>query len=410
VEVEVRDMAVGGEAVAIGPEGVVLVAGAAPGERIRISGLRRSGGVARARLEEVIRPSEVRIEPICPLAGRCGGCPWMHLEVQARRALKKEFVADALKRSGHLADVRFHAAPQEVGWRRRARLSWADGILGYRGRRSRRPVDVPSCAVLTAPLEAALRLLRTTLLGELRGSGEISLAEADGQASIVVRPESPAGAAAYSACESMAAAPGVAGVALMDPDSPAPATWGAPVDTTPAPDGLPLQAAAGGFSQANAAVNSALVQVVRDVAETDDASVLELYAGAGNLTVALAPRARKYVAVEENADATEACRGNLRARDIQGVRVVATDASTPPKGRFDVVVLDPPRTGARDALPGILKARPKRIVYVSCDPKTLERDLRILGPEDWCVTAAHGFDMFPQTAHVEAVVKLERVR
>ncbi len=402
-------MAVGGEAVAVGPAGVVLVPGAAPGEHVRIEDVRRSGGVLRGRLGEVLSPSEVRVEPPCPLASTCGGCPWMHLDVEARRAYKAGFLAEALRRAGHERTPRFHASPTEIGWRRRARLTWRGPSLGFRGRRSKAVVDVPRCLVLTPALQRGLDLVRSALSPALGSSGWMTLVEGAQGVSVVVHPDDLPSPGLFGACEGLARRVEIGGVSLWSPDAGAPATWGAPSDTMPALDGGVVEAHAGGFSQAHAAINVAMVRVVAELADTADASVLELYAGAGNLTTALAPDARRYVAVEADPQASEDCRRNLAARGVQGVRVSAGGAASPPKGRFDVVVLDPPRTGAREALAGVLAARPQRIVYVSCDPPTLGRDLAALG-EGWRVTAAHGFDMFPQTAHVEAVVRLDRRR
>lgn len=406
-------MAVGGEAAATTPDGaVVLVAGGAPGERLRIGDVRRSGGVLRGRIEEVLSASDERRSPSCPLLDRCGGCPWMHLTEGAQARLKAGFVHDALLRSGAVRQggvtVEFHDAPAGLGWRRRARLRWTRGKLGFRGRRSRQVTDVPTCGVLTPALDAALKTLRTMVVPHLQGEGEVRLALGPSGASVILRPEGDQPANLYAACERLAEAPGVAGVELVDAAAGSAARWGAVEDVMTTADGLGLRAAAGGFSQANDAVNQALVAVVAELADPGDASVLELYSGAGNLTAMLAAKARRYVAVESDAEAVQACRDNLARRGIRGVKLHVADASAPVAGRFDVVVLDPPRTGAKDALPVVLNARPKRIVYVSCDPKTLQRDLTLLAAQGWEVTAAHGFDMFPQTAHVEAAVRLDR--
>jgi 23S rRNA (uracil1939-C5)-methyltransferase len=136
--------------------------------------------------------------------------------------------------------------------------------------------------------------------------------------------------------------------------------------------------------------------------------VLELFAGHGNFSVALAAQASELRAVESDQQAAEACRQNLRERKLGHARVVCDDAARGAQGRthVDVVVLDPPRTGARAALSAIVARRPKRIVYVSCDGATLRRDLGELAASGYRVDAAAAFDMFPQTSHLEAVVRL----
>jgi 23S rRNA (uracil1939-C5)-methyltransferase len=181
---------------------------------------------------------------------------------------------------------------------------------------------------------------------------------------------------------------------------------GDPREVTEGADGEPLVGPAFGFSQANAVVNRALAERVLALAEPEGQRVLELYAGHGNLSVCLAPRARSFVAVEQSEAAASACRDNLARRELNG-RVIAADAASGARhGEADVVVLDPPRKGAREALGAIVAARPKRIVYVSCDLATLKRDLGELRSAGFAVREAFAFDMFPQTAHLETVVLL----
>ncbi len=135
-------------------------------------------------------------------------------------------------------------------------------------------------------------------------------------------------------------------------------------------------------------------------------SALELYAGHGNLTVAIAPRVGTLVAVEQDREAVSAMQQNVADRPIQ-VKVVCEDAGAYPEGRYDTVILDPPRGGAREPLERLGRG-PKRIVYVSCHPATLGRDVAELATRGFSVKSARGFDLFPQTPHVEALVVLER--
>jgi 23S rRNA (uracil1939-C5)-methyltransferase len=174
-------------------------------------------------------------------------------------------------------------------------------------------------------------------------------------------------------------------------------------------DAVPMLAPVHAFAQANAAANALLVARVAELAEPDGARVLELFAGHGNLTVALAT-ARALTALELDRDAVAALRENLSARGHTHVQVVEADASRLPRDAFDVVVLDPPREGAREAL-AVLSTRapaPERIVYVSCDPSTLARDLGLLAAAGYRPDAASVVDMFPQTAHLESLVRLRK--
>ena len=155
-------------------------------------------------------------------------------------------------------------------------------------------------------------------------------------------------------------------------------------------------------------MNRALVARVAELARTEGMRVLELYAGSGNLTLALAPGSESYTAVEQSPDAVLALRTNLAARDLR-VKVVESDvAKALAGGPVDVVVLDPPRTGAPSVLATLAQRKPKRVIYVSCDPATLGRDVAELLTRGYVVTWAEAFEMFPQTADLESVVQLER--
>ncbi len=337
----------------------------------------------------------------------------MIASLDAQRRWKLRFVADAV---GPLAvPVAIEGVGAPLGYRRRARMVFRGGrgaCLGYRGRRSSVVVDTDDCAVLAPELEAALGAVRRSLLPRLAGEGEVHLALSQRgparEAVVVVSSEAAQGTAVFEACAALATVPGIAGVALRAGGAVAPALWGDPREHTVGADGLPLIGAVAGFSQAHAGVNAALVAHVVRLAGAAGQRVLELYAGHGNLTVALAPGAAALVAVESDAAAVAACRENLARRGLTAVRVVAADAGAFDGGPADVVVLDPPRAGARDALEAIARRRPQRIVYVSCDTATLGRDLARFRALGYAPDEAVALDMFPQTAHVESVVRLVR--
>jgi 23S rRNA (uracil1939-C5)-methyltransferase len=231
------------------------------------------------------------------------------------------------------------------------------------------------------------------------------MALASSQVALSIHAESMQPPEAYAAAAALAERPEIAGISPHAGEGTAPARFGDPREGAAGLDGEPMRASVAGFAQANDVVNRALVAEAVALAEADGATVLELYAGAGNLTVPLARRASKLVAVEVVKDALDASRETLEARGLSATLVHAK-AEDAPRGRFDVVLLDPPRIGAAEAIPRVVEARPKRVVYVSCDPGTLARDLRALGEAGYVVDFAAGFDMFPRTVHVEALVRL----
>jgi 23S rRNA (uracil1939-C5)-methyltransferase len=299
-------------------------------------------------------------------------------------------------------------SPDALGYRRRARLAWHGSIMGYRAFRSKRVVDIDECVVLGEPLRAAWREARRCLGPSLRGEGEIQL-ELTGanQVALSLHSAEDQPPATYRACEELMQQPVIASITLRAAGAGHAARWG-DLEIVVQMDAGSIRGPAGGFFQANDGVNTELVRRVVDLAEPDGERVLELFAGIGNFTIGLAARAAVLLAVERDRRAVEACRANLRHLGLRA-RVVTGDANRPPEGRFDVVVLDPPRQGAKalfeDAglLPG-----PKRVIYVSCDTATLGRDLRLATSRGYRVDRIVGFDMFPQTAHLESVVRLVR--
>ena len=411
----VRDIVPSGDAVIETSQGIVFSRGGLVGEAVQLSLEPKSGRVRRARIVAIEQASAERVQPPCAYVERCGGCCLMHASLAEQRALQQRFLRDALLKAGapSTLETRFTSSDQTLGYRRRARLSFRKlrGVmqLGFRRERSHDVIDIDRCLVLAAPLQAALGRLRTSVAPLLEGEGELSLAVGRGGAAVVViRSAQPQSPALYTACAGLVDGEGISGAALYVAGTSKPAVFGDPREWSEGFDGLPLEGTIGGFSQAHAAINRALVQRVRELAQPTGMRVLELYAGAGNFTVALAPEAQSYVAVEQAPDAVAALKQNLAARSIVAKVVEGDVAQKLVGGPLDVVVLDPPRTGAPGVLVALSVRKPKRIVYVSCDPATLGRDVGELLTRGYALRFAEAFEMFPQTADLESVVLLER--
>ncbi len=393
--------------------GLVFVRGVLPDEQVRVRLLPKKGRMQRAQLVRVEGASEARLEPLCKHAARCGGCPLMHADLSLQRRIKLKFLRNALDRAGVPADLEIASlnADQTLEYRRRARLSFhAHGKraeLGFKREHSGQVVDIDVCAVLTPALGRALHELRAELTDKLAGEGELSLAlgKHDG-AVCVIHAASPQPPSLYSACAALIERRTLAGIALYAAGVRTPATFGDPTEWSLAGDGLAMRGTLGGFSQAHATMNEALVHKVAEWAEPRAARVLELYAGHGNLTVSLAVDALSYTAIEQDGAALEAARENLALRSLTAKLVCADALQWTVKGPIDVVVLDPPRLGAPGLLTKLVAAKPKRIVYVSCDPATLGRDLSEATSRGYRVDRVACVEMFPHTADLETVARL----
>ncbi|MFZ1865129.1 MAG: methyltransferase domain-containing protein [Polyangiales bacterium] len=410
VEGEVRAIARGGDAVVDTPRGIVLVPGALPGERIELEPTPSKRGAGRGRLKRIVRQSDLRRDAPCPVASRCGGCPLMIAGASLQRDIKLGFLSDACRDLPGAEDTiaEWVESPEDLGYRRRARLAWHHGTMGYRSFRSTRVTDVADCMILKEPLQMAWSTARRYLASSLQGEGELQL-ELTGTDRVVVSLQSVGHQppAAYEACEELAKHPVIAAVSLRTADAEHAARWGNPEIVFEGHAGS-LRGPAGGFFQANDGVNVELVRKVLELAEPDGKRVLELHSGIGNFTLGLAARAAALVAVERDPRAVRACQANLRRLGLRA-RVIVGDANRPPKGPFDVVVLDPPRQGAKTLFEeGGLLPGPKRVIYVSCDTATLARDLRLATSKGYRIDKVIAFDMFPHTAHLESAVRLVR--
>ncbi len=408
---DVRAVGRGGDAVVETTQGVVLVPGALPGERVEVALTSSKRGAARGRLTRVLRAAAERRAPPCVEAQRCGGCPLMIASPELQRDIKQGFLRDACRGLPGADDTELQwvASPADFGYRRRARLAWHHETIGYRQLHSKRVTDIGECIVLMEPLRAAWNAVRECLVSSLSGAGEIQLQLTRADRVVVdLHANHDQPPRLFEACEALCARPVIAGVTLQTSHVGQPATWGETHVVSQVGEGGALEGPSGAFSQANDGVNAKLVAAVVQLAEPAECRVLELHCGIGNFTVGLAAHAKTLVAIEQDPDAVAACQGNLKRSGLRA-RVAIGDASRPPKGRYDVVVLDPPRQGAKalfensDVLPG-----PKRVVYVSCDTATLARDLHLVTAKGYRIDRLIGFDMFPQTAHLESLVRLVR--
>lgn len=394
VELEVTALAAGGDAVGRDAGGrVTFVAGAAPGERVRARIVETHKSFARAELVEVLAASPARVAAPCPLARArtCGGCPWMHVAPEAQLAAKQELAAGALRkliaRGLELAPPLAPVPP--LRWRRRARFHLGDGAIGLDAPRSRRVTDVAACLQLDARLEAALVAVRAALASTVEGRGELHLALGHrGDVHVVIE-----AAVAPAVADALVGRAGIAGVVV-----PGHTAGAAAIELEPG-----LVGPADAFAQASEAGNRALIdEVVAAVAPAPGMRVLELFAGSGNFTRPLVAAGAEVVANDaRQADRPIAGVDFRVGRADEVVRRLAGE-------RFDSVLLDPPRTGAKDAVSALPAIAAPSVIYVACDAATLARDLEILDRAGWSPRRARVLDLMPQTAHLEIVAVAER--
>jgi 23S rRNA (uracil1939-C5)-methyltransferase len=415
----IASLAPGGDGVAFveidNERRAVFVPHSAPGDRVGLE-IDPSRRPARGRVLRLESPGADRVEPACAWSTRCGGCDWMHLSVGAQQREHVAHLRAALPAAWRDVAIGSSAAAAPLAYRTRARVHVqctprGRVVVGMHEARTREPVEVETCAVLEPSLERARRELAAIFAGS-RGGGDVQMALGTKRAAVLdVRWEGELAHDAFGRLEQAVKDGTLAGAQITVGSATRPARIGDPTPWMTGADGQALRLAPGGFGQATESMNATLAtHVAETVRPWNVDKAVELFAGAGNLSVLLARETSEIACVESNRDSCAAARENLSARGLTTARVVEADADAYVWGRATrLVVLDPPRTGARAVAERLAASRVWHVVYVSCDSQTLGRDLGILS-ETYEPVAVTAFEMFPQTSHVEAVVALQRRR
>jgi 23S rRNA (uracil1939-C5)-methyltransferase len=444
VTVDVTDLAFGGEGVARAGGYVVFVPGGVPGDRAEVRLTQVRPRFARGTIERVERPSPLRTEPPCPYFGRCGGCRLQHVQYGAQLAFKQRQVGDCLARLGGLPDVPIApilGAPEVYGYRNKMEFTFAEAegraIVGlHEAERYDAILDVERCLLQSDGMNAVLAevrafvrergwsvyrqdteegLLRFLMLREGRATGEtmVNLVTA-----------SPDVAAARALADRLRArCASVTSVVLnVNPKKAAVAVG---IEEHPIAGNatirerlgaLTFSISANSFFQTNTRQAERLFGIVTEYAGLEGhETVLDLYAGTGAISLLLARRARAVYGIELAAGAIEDAARNARENGITNCTFLPGEVrhvlpALVARGvRADVVVADPPRPGFHPkALRSLAALAAPRVVYVSCNPATLARDLAVLCGAGYRVTAVQPVDMFPHTPHIEVVVRIER--
>lgn len=391
-ELKVESLAHGGEGLARHQGRVVFLRGVAPGDRVEAE-LSGEGRFEHARLLRVLQPGPARVQADCRIVDRCGGCSLQQVDYASQLAAKQQLTADALERIGGFARGSYELAPivpspRQFHYRRRARMHRAAGRRwGFAQARSGRVEPVDIC-LLFEPLLQEL----ADLLGDLPGATDAGLLVGAGKGAIDLRGAVSRKSAAKLLEHRLVKGVTFAGGALGDPV----------IADAPLPNGARLRARPDTFAQANrSAVPLLQAEVLRALQGAE--RILELFCGSGTLTLPLLPR--DVTAVEGAGPSLQLLRKSADQAGL-AVKLIAGDAAQVARAetsRFDAALLDPPRTGALEAVRALAALRPPRVVYVSCDAPTLARDGTALAAAGYALVKAVPLDLFPQTAHFEVV-------
>jgi 23S rRNA (uracil1939-C5)-methyltransferase len=390
-EVTIEKLVYGGDGLArIGTQ-AVFVPFTAPGDRLRVRIVESGRNFARAVIEELLEPAPERRAPPCPHFGVCGGCQLQHLNYPTQLRAKAEFVRESLRRLGGLewtGEIQTRAAG-ELGYRARAEIKVQHNLkgrprLGYFKAGTHEVCEVSDCPILLPAANRELQRLHAE--PSLIPSGATRVHLTAGDDAVIVTPAT--------------------GENEKTPEIDALGTAHQRIA------GFVYGFGVRSFFQSNRLLVEDLVRTV--INEHSGKFVVDLYAGVGLFTLPLAQRFAQVCAVEGNRMAAQHGVDNVRANGVTNVRYEAVSVEawlkykTADWPRPDLVVLDPPRAGAGKVVVERLAAlAPPRLVYVSCDPATLARDVKLLTAYGYVLNAVTVLDMFPQTFHVETVVELE---
>lgn len=409
--IRIERLAAGGDGIGKLEDGrTVFVPRSAPGDLIEPADLKLHKRFARARIGRLVEPGPGRVAPKCGHydRDRCGGCQWQHLEVERQRSAKSAIIGDALRRLGRLEVADPEVVPAERGFGYRTKITLARGRNGALGLHQEGEPDrifqLERCELIDPRLQEVWEGLRP-LQGQLPQELDRLVLRLDRSGDVHAIIET-SGTRVWDARPLGASSPRRLVI------------WWRPEGGSPrVVAGAPGALAGGGRSAYPATVFEQVNPVMGDqvrawaVAQAGDVRgkhCWDLYAGIGETTAMLVGQGATVESVEGDRRAVEQAEKHpvLRASGIPPIAGRVEDEIGKLKAP-DLVITNPPRIGMEErAVEGVRRAGPKRIVYVSCDPATLARDVARLGP-GYRVAAVKGFDLFPQTAHVETVLTLE---
>jgi 23S rRNA (uracil1939-C5)-methyltransferase len=347
----------------------------------------------------------------------CGGCPWQQIEYDAQLAAKVRNLDDALRRIGKLENYEIHpilAAPREFNYRRRIQLHCGDDKeIGFSPSASHEVVAIEVCAIASEAVNRVLEHVRHCIRRTSTKITEVEIIAGDREnETVVVAATAGPLASDVLTFEQLVSAGHVKGVIVKAGQR---HVWGDPrISVVTEPD-VELLLEADVFTQINPEGNRALLRHLLHAGEfVPNDRVLELYCGAGNFTLSVARRTQEVLAVEGARHAVESGKFNAQRHGIENIRwraapvpaALATLARR--KEEFSKIVLDPPRAGAKGLDRDLAALSAERILYVSCNPPTLARDLAALTRRGYKLTDVQPVDLFPQTFHLETLAVLKR--
>ncbi len=416
MKLTIEKLAYGGKGIGKAEGKVVFVKGGLPDDTINVRIIKEKKNYSEAIIEGFIEESPYRIQPNCDVFEVCGGCQWQHLDYKQELEQKGLILAETLERIGSLGHIEIDPLPEvssAYSYRNRVTLTtWyhqGHWNLGYYQEQSHRVVPITQCPVADGPINSAIERLAAvfdTLTNPTYPFDTIYIASDSTQAYLTfVAPKRGKAAMLTTFIKHLKRHDETKNSALFSNET----------IFVKEVLGIKHNMSPSLFSQSNDPVNEQMIKSVIELSRAgNNDRVLDLYAGAGNFSLHLANNCGELHAVEINKRAVSLLERSAELNSITNITTHNLDSlqylKQAEKGgeSFDIIILDPPREGAKELIPYIKRLGAERLIYISCNPTTLARDLKALTDQGYRVAVVRPYDMFPQTYHIESVTLLER--
>jgi len=420
VSVKIESLSFGGSGVGRISGKVVFVPYSAPGDNIKVRVTKDTKGFAEGDIVEFISASPLRKEPPCPLHSICGGCQWLHIPYKEQLKAKEVIFKDTLRRIGKIDSsivLPARPSPTDFNYRSRVQFKVLESKIGFYKRESHELVEIPECPLANPLINRILKGLRDVWppIASSIARVDINVSPSDGNGIVSIYLSQRSDLDFNSFFRRLTTSiPEITGliVHIGREEKISGSSYLFSQERE-----FRFRASEGSFSQVNYRQNLKMKDYILSQADSKgDETVLELYSGGGNFTIPIASRAGKVIGIEVGKSSISDARENARINNIKNATFIQ---ATSEKGlkeiqnsklktqRFDLVLIDPPRDGcSKEVIEGIVSIKPKKIIYVSCNPSTLARDLGRFQTMGYAARSSRPFDMFPQTYHIESVTEL----
>lgn len=421
-KITIGSLAYGGDSVGHIGEKVIFIPGCVPGDRVCVEVREDRGSFFRGTVKELISPSPERVEPFCPLASRCGGCQWQTVAYPAQLRWKRTIVEESLRRISGIEDVEVEPClPSQVerGFRTVARYPAGNTrkglVFGYYERRSHRIVDIDRCPVAGEGVNSIASYMKELFREHFPGIDirEITIYSSHNRPSSLVTITAGGNKKLSAAANQMLAdIPGLQGVIHRNTEGKHQLTYGERFRYESIGDKL-FRIGEKSFFQTNVPQTERLAGLVSDMLDLKSSDVIvDGYGGVGLFSLTAAPLDAVIHLYDLTGSAVKDSKFNARKMGFTAFTALKKDTLQAAEiiGFADAVILDPPRTGlGTEAVKAVSALNARTIVYVSCNPPTLARDLKFFKEAGYSIERVVPVDMFPHTYHIETVVKMRKV-